>query len=52
MRASRSGDKAISSPALEPKSKALNIAIPKEKMAYMTKKHNLHKFMKQLSFKL
>lgn len=37
MRASRSGVKAISSPALEPKSKALNIAIPKEKMAYMTK---------------
>jgi len=37
IRASRSGDKAISSPALEPKSKALKIAMPKENMAYTTK---------------
>jgi len=34
MRASRSDDKAISSPALEPKSKALKIAIPNENTAY------------------
>jgi len=34
MRASRSDVKAISSPALEPKSKALKIAIPNENTAY------------------
>lgn len=45
MRASRSGDKAISSPALEPKSKALKIVMPKENTAYMTK-NNLDKFIK------
>lgn len=37
MRASRSGNKAISSPALEPKSKALKIAMPNENTACMEK---------------